>query len=107
MNYEDITKEQLIEALAKANNPKPPKRKMKSVHKVILYVFILATAGQFMGFWLAYVLRSEVLGSILLTSSFASVITTCISFIFYKLKVNTKAMDLDYDPNYDNNNNLY
>lgn len=83
------------------------KKKMKTVNKVLVYLAAIATAGQFMGFWLAYVLRSEVLGSVILSASYASIIAALVSYIRHKTQLNTKSMEIDYDPNYDKNNGLY
>ncbi|NLY09009.1 MAG: hypothetical protein GXZ11_03790 [Tissierellia bacterium] len=88
-------------------NRRKPKKKMKTANKLVVYVFVLVTILQIYCLYEGHRLHSELIISVVAGSAFTTFISAIVGYLIYKLKLNTKAMEIDYDPDYDLNNNLY
>lgn len=83
------------------------KKKMKTVKKIMLYLFVWLTIVQIYTMVMTFVLRSDTALTIVAASVFTEAVAVVIWYFKYKTTINSIAMEQNYDPNYDHNNNIY
>lgn len=103
----DKISEQDLELLIKARKARRRKRKMKSGKKALFLAFGICTVLLIFTMGMIYLQRDTTSLSILATASVGILPIMYGIYDHSQTKINLKHMDENYDPNYDENHNLY